>query len=488
VEKLRKVARSAASVSIGGECSDREHRGAGFVTTARRRILLWHGYLLTGSGSNIYTANLARCWRAAGHDVLVMCQERAAHELDYVDAAGDFAPDNSSWRTRATAARRASGTCTVVRPYIHGLLPVYVYDDYEGFTVRRFTELDDEELDRYTSDNVTALVTAIERFEPHAIITGHEVMGPEIARRARKCTGAGYIAKLHGSALEYAVKVQERYRDHARSGLGAASHVTGGSRYMIEAAAAVVPGSEERAVVVNPGCDVELFRPLPGARVPGLVGYVGKLIAAKGVHHLLASLGLTSAGELRVAIVGYGELEQDLRGLADALAEGDVARAAAWARAHGEASLEAFLRARIGAASYAERSSAVSVEFLGRLDHGPLSRVLPTFTALAVPSVVPEAFGMVAAEAAACGVLPIVPRHSGIGETGAAIEQELGAPALLGYDPGDAPGGIAGAIDRVLGLPPERRARWDEALVAMARARWSWNHVAERLLDIALDG
>jgi glycosyltransferase involved in cell wall biosynthesis len=456
------------------------------VTEARRRILLWHGYLLTGSGSNIYTANLARSWRVAGHDVLVVCQERAALELDFVDAAGDFAAGNASWDVRSSGGPPASGTCTVVRPAIHGLLPVYVYDDYEGFTVKRFVELDDAELERYTGDNVTALVTAIRRFEPDAIITGHEVMGPEIARRARERTGASYLAKLHGSALEYAVKVQHRYRDHARSGLGAATVVTGGSRYMIEAAAAAVPGWEDRAEVVNPGCDVELFRPRPEARAPGLVGYVGKLIAAKGVHHLLASLGLTAQTGLRAAIVGYGGFEPDLRALAGALGAGELERAGNWARARADAVLEDFFAEMEGHESYSARAAAVPVEFRGRLDHGPLSQVLPTFAALVVPSVVPEAFGMVAAEAAACGVLPIVPRHSGIGEVGAAIEDELGAPGLLGYDPADPVRGIASAIDRVLAMPPVRRAERDEALVAMAHARWSWDHVAARLLDLAL--
>src|SRR4029453_9641386 len=39
------------------------------------RILLWHGYLLGGTGSNVYTRMLAREWSRAGHDVVVLCQE-----------------------------------------------------------------------------------------------------------------------------------------------------------------------------------------------------------------------------------------------------------------------------------------------------------------------------------------------------------------------------------------------------------------------------
>ena len=39
------------------------------------RILLWHGYLLEGTGSNVYTRAIAREWARAGHDVVVFCQD-----------------------------------------------------------------------------------------------------------------------------------------------------------------------------------------------------------------------------------------------------------------------------------------------------------------------------------------------------------------------------------------------------------------------------
>ena len=46
------------------------------------RILLWHGYLLAGTGSNVYTRALAREWSNAGHDVTVVCQERQPELYD----------------------------------------------------------------------------------------------------------------------------------------------------------------------------------------------------------------------------------------------------------------------------------------------------------------------------------------------------------------------------------------------------------------------
>nr|MBA2311828.1 hypothetical protein [Actinomycetota bacterium] len=109
------------------------------------KILLWHGYLLTGSGSNLYTANIARVWRNAGHDVLLMCQERAPAP-DFVDAIGDFDSDNARFHVRATDAGPAAGRVTLVRPCIGRTLPVYVYDEYAGFEAKRYVDLDDMEL------------------------------------------------------------------------------------------------------------------------------------------------------------------------------------------------------------------------------------------------------------------------------------------------------------------------------------------------------
>ncbi len=147
------------------------------------RILLWHGYLLSGSGSNLYTVNIARIWRSEGHDVLLMCQERHAGAFAFVDAAGVFNADNTEFEWYETEHERATGRLRVLRPNIGEVLPVYVYDEYEGFTAKRFVDLTDEELERYTSANIRALVTAIEEHQPDAIVTGHEVMGPYIARR-----------------------------------------------------------------------------------------------------------------------------------------------------------------------------------------------------------------------------------------------------------------------------------------------------------------
>jgi glycosyltransferase involved in cell wall biosynthesis len=455
------------------------------------RILLWHGYLLSGSGSNLYTVNIARIWRSEGHDVLLMCQERYAGEFAFVDAAGDFNVDNTDFELKGTEHERSIGRLRVLRPNIGDVLPVYVYDEYEGFVAKRFVDITNEELERYTSANIRALVTAIEEHQPDAIVTGHEVMGPYIAREACKRTGSVYLAKLHGSALEFAVKEQpERYLEFATAGIGSARVVTGGSNYMVREASSVIPGWEDRAQVVNPGCDVELFRPVerdPSA--PPNVGYVGKFIVSKGVHNLLGSLGLTSTDNLNITIIGYGGFERGLHEIASALRTNDPEVLETLA-VRGDGVLELshlleFIDAGKATGAYFSRAGKVNVQWPGRLEHAALSQVLPFFDALVVPSVLAEAFGMVAAEAAACGVLPIVPDHSGIGEVGRMVEEAIEAPGLLTYDPDNPIEGIARCIDSVFAIPREERTVMEAKAVELAGARWSWKVVADRLLELA---
>ena len=449
------------------------------------RILLWHGYLLRGSGSNILKANIVRAWRADGHDVLLMCQEREVEGLGFIDEHGDFAPDNRSFSSMPTNEPTAPGFATLLRPAIGRILPVYVYDDYEGFTAKCYVDLTDDELDDYIATNTTALITAIRSFRPDEIITSHEVMGPSIARRACSETGTTYTAQLHGSALEYAVKLQERYRRAAEDGLGGAATVVGGSNYMVKEASSVIPGWEDKAAVVNPGCNVELFQPLE--RTPGapVVGYVGKFIPQKGVHHFLAALGLVRTKQLRAVVVGFGDLDGPLRALWAAMVSGDAPTMRTIAREGSLTQLTDFLNSGAVDLEYFTRAAHIKLEFTGRLDHGPLSAVLPEMDVLVVPSILAEAFGMVAAEAAACGVLPVVPLHSGIAEVGVALEDAIERPGLLLFDPNHPIEGIAARVDEILAISFEERRDLASAATELARERWSWVTVARQLLNAA---
>ena len=64
------------------------------------RILIFHGYLLRGTGSNVYNAELGQALVRAGHELHLLCQDRAPLELEWVDVAGDWDGElGSTWPT-----------------------------------------------------------------------------------------------------------------------------------------------------------------------------------------------------------------------------------------------------------------------------------------------------------------------------------------------------------------------------------------------------
>src|SRR6202042_3670398 len=200
-----------------------------------------------------------------GHEVHLLCQERHPERQAYVDAAGDW--DSGRLVLRPLKEATAEGPrCTVYRPDIGGLLPLYVQDRYEGIEARTFADCSDEEIARYTQANVNAVREVAELVCPEAALANHLVMGPVILARALG-EQTPYAVKVHGSALEYTVKPEpERFMGFAREGLAGAKTVLVGSLHTAESLWRAL-GEEDGAQVKlrtrlgPPGVDVERFRP-----------------------------------------------------------------------------------------------------------------------------------------------------------------------------------------------------------------------------------
>ena len=121
--------------------------------------------------------------------------------------------------------------------------------------------------------------------------------------------------------------------------------------------------------------------------------------------------------------------------------------------------------------------------FTGPLEHRHLVHLLALADAAVVPSIFPEAFGMVAAEAAACGCPPLVARHSGLAEVAAGLEASYPEHLreLASFTNGDARE-LRDKLARLLTLSDRDRLAIRAAARATASERWSWGGVAARLL------
>ncbi len=234
-----------------------------------------------------------------------------------------------------------------------------------------------------------------------------------------------------------------------------------------------------------------------------IVSFVGKLIVSKGVDLLLAAWPLVVAQvpDARLVVVGFGTYRDALGGVVEALAAQDlgaIREIAARGRAleggpDGElAYLAGFLDSLEGESREpylaAAPAAAERVSFTGRLEHEDLPRLLAACEAQVVPSTFPEAFGMVAAEAAACGALPLSAAHSGLAEVTTTLAGALdpSQAELLSFERG--PGAveeIAAKLVAWLSLPAAERERASAALSELARATYGWEAVAEGVIAAA---
>lgn len=126
--------------------------------------------------------------------------------------------------------------------------------------------------------------------------------------------------------------------------------------------------------------------------------------------------------------------------------------------------------------------------FAGRLEHAELAELLPTCEALVVPSTFPEAFGMVAAEGAACGALPVSAAHSGLAEVSGVLANAVPAQAAgwLSFPvDDDAVPAIARCLVGWLRADPTLRELTRAGLVETVREHWSWEGVARGVIEAA---
>ncbi len=406
------------------------------------RIVLWHGYLLGGTGSNVYTRALAREWRRLGHEVTVVCQERHPERYDI------------------------GGARVVVPELPAGLLPVFVVDTYEGLRPRLLQDFSDAELEAYIAANAEAVHALL---PADLVFVNHVLAGGAVGARL----GAPFVVKAHGSELEYSMRGNERLMRMGAAALERADAVYVGSAHIRRVLEDVV-GHVDRVHEVPPGVDVEEFAPRPrevalarlvaeaerdpldagerhpdrgnAARFASFFGsdeptvlYFGKLIENKGVQVLLEALeGL----DARAVVVGFGDYRAEL-----------------------------------------EAQAPPGTLFTGALEHRHLVSLLPLVDASVVPSIFPEAFGMVAAEAAAAGVPPIVANHSGLSEIAAGIAAEYppGLAHLTSFPTGDV-GALHDRLRELLALSRETRRALGAAARRAVEERWSWTRVAQRLL------
>lgn len=331
------------------------------------KILMPNHFPLQGSGSGIYTLNVAQELLKLGHEVLVIVPD---HEPvppgSYPFPTQTMIFDNG--RNKDKAELDFNFPCFTTHPR----------------SVTTFYELTDQQIAAYLDLWRKHIKQAIEDFQPDIIHAHHVWITPFVASE----TGLPYVISVHGTDL-MGFRDGLRYREMALTAAGKAYGLIAISHQVSDDAVATYGVSKDKVHLIANGFDVNIFKVIPEIAKSAvmsefglpdedapLVSFVGKFTDFKGIDVLLRAAAIYEKAlpGVQTVLVGHGQLWDEMHELCREL-------------------------------------KLSGVHFLGH-QHQPLvARVYNAADVSIVPSRV-EPFGLVAVEALACGT-PVVATNAG---------------------------------------------------------------------------
>ncbi len=460
-------------------------------------IAILHGYLLEGSGSNLWTRSIIQSLCKNGETVHLVCQENHPELYDFICEGILYHPDGK----RETLLKRKqvySGKCILHKPKLGETLPVYVRDKYEEFSnPQPMIDMDTEGIESYLETNIRVLNQVADEHHIKVIHANHAVLMSVVAQRVASKRGLPYTIMPHGSAIEYAVKRDTRFFKYAEEAFDNAQriYVIGKEiRKRVKDLFPALTNVETKMMELNLGVDTSLFNPvsirhrkdkitemfelLKGVKrgktelqetqmqteltadiskqkllelitasssynakstdeiAEGklqmidwandkIILFVGRIIASKGLHSIVASLPEILAAEpnTRLIVVGHGPQREPLEAMIWAWQNGRtelVLNLVQWGRElenNGSTPLEEIqfyydhLKNSGELDAYFQKAQkhldSNRVIFTGYLTHRELCHLFPVCDVAIFPSVVPEAGPLVFLEAMASGCFPI---------------------------------------------------------------------------------
>jgi len=328
------------------------------------RVLIVNHFPLEGSGSGIYTKNLARELAELGNEVKVIFPEHEDMKFE-------------EFETRVIKFNNG-GNSGYDLPY-----------NFPCFTshprsVKTYYELNDQEMKDYIDTFVKVTKEEVELFKPDIIHAQHLWIAPYAA----SLTGVPYVVTAHGTDLKGFIK-DERYHSYALEGAKKAKKIITISKQVDAEAKELYNLEDGKTEIVMNGYDENLFMPKDLSRsdilrkfnidnVPEyIVSFAGKLTHFKGIDILLKAARIYENqldNKVMTLIAGNGELYDELTALKKEL-------------------------------------GLDGTYFLGHVNQKQLVEIYNIADVSTVPSRT-EPFGLVAIEALACGT-PVVGTNQG---------------------------------------------------------------------------
>lgn len=329
------------------------------------KVLLINHFPLEGSGSGVYTKNIAQRLIDKGHQAEVIVVDNGV---------------NNDYEFPVETIINYNFPCFTTHPKSNN----------------QFYKLTRQEMNNYLNEFIRVVKKENENFKPDIIHCQHLWVAPYAAMQ----TDIPYVITAHGTDIK-GYKKDKRYRQIALKGAAGAEKIITISDQVNQDVKDYYFIEDEKLIKILNGVDDNLFKPLQNNRLklirkylPNikenpeyLITFVGKLTDFKGVDLLIkaAKKYEKEFPSIMTLIIGHGELLNNLK-------------------------------------KQAEKLKLKNLYFLGNLPQ----KDLPAFYSSADLSVVPsrvEPFGLVAVEALACGTPVIASKAGGLPDF---INQEVG--------------------------------------------------------------
>lgn len=404
------------------------------------KLLLINHFPLEGSGSGVYTRNLAKALVARGHEVQVLVPEYRS-----VDTTREgFITHTVLFEE--TGVERGPSAAPV--PLLNFPFPCFTTHPRSHFT---FYDMDQGQIEAYRGAFRERLSDILETFEPEVIHAGHVWVLADLVRE----TGRPYVITSHGTDL-MGYNRDERFRRNAADAAAGACRIITISRQADADFQSVFGLYAKRRTLIYSGCDTGVFHKKARSREGLLTGlgfqmpprhvvcFAGKLVAFKGVDVLLAAAARYEkrlVGQVATIIAGDGVLKPALLAQSEAL-------------------------------------GLKGIRFVGHQTQEKLAELYSISDVFAMPSR-SEPFGLAALEAMACG-LPVV--GTSAGGLDDIITKEVGRLV-----PVDDPLALAEKIVEILSLDGSVKEKMQQACIRYVETSFSWAATAERTEQVYLE-
>lgn len=282
------------------------------------RILMTNLYPLTGSGSGVYTVNMARALVRQGHEVCIIFTDNSpvdtsvydfkCHPIYFTDMDGN-APD-------------------VNEPVISFNFPC---NTTHPRSVNQYVKLSADQEEVYCNAWRSAIAQEIEDFKPDVIHAGHVFISAAIASEF----DVPLVITCHGTDIQTHIQT-DRFHKYSNLAAEKCKAIVCISNKNLDEVAQCFPEQKDKAILMPNGYDSHVFYQDNVDRTEvltelgitksykNIVSFAGKFAHFKGIDILLNAAAQYEDGQTATILAGDGQLFDEMNKLAEELKLRDV--------------------------------------------------------------------------------------------------------------------------------------------------------------------